>query len=133
MRQLASALLILLAAAPLGAKWKTKEKYVEPIAITDVRKAAGHYVGIEPDYVVNLHVDGDGRLSGSLTEFGVTSTLRELRINGAELNAVVGGLPIHGTFVRRTRNGVTSFGLLVHDTDVKIDDVTVSQIFCRKI
>ena len=133
MRQIASALLLILAAASLGAKSKTKEKYVEPIAITDVRKAAGNYVGIDPVYVVNLRVDETGKLAGTLTEFGVTSTLRDLRVNGAELNAVVGGLPIHGTFVRRTRNGVTTFGLLVYDADVKVDDVTLSQIFCRKV
>ena len=133
MRNITSVLLLVLAAVPLGAKWKVKEKSVEPIAITDVRKAAGRYVGIDPDYVVKLRLDDQGKLTGTVTEFGVTSTLRDLRINGAELNAFVGGLPIHGTFVKRTRNGVTSFGLMVHDTDVMIDDVSVSQLFCRKV
>ena len=132
MRQIASVLLLVLAAVPVAAKWKTKEKPFDPVAITDVRKATGRFVGIDPDYVVNLGLDSEGKLTGTVAEFGAVSTLRNIRIDGAELNATVGGLPIHGTFVRRTREGATSFGLLVHDTDVRIDDVAVSQIFCKK-
>ena len=133
MKQIASVLLLIAAALPMGAKWKTKDKHFDPVAITDVRKAAGRYVGIDPDYVVKLELDASGKLTGGLIEFGVVSTLRDIRVDGAELNATVGGLPLHGTFVKRTKNGAVSFGLLVHDADVRIDDVTLSQIFCRKI
>jgi hypothetical protein len=33
--------------------------------------------------------------------------------------------------VNRVKNGERAFGLLVHDADVHIEDVTLSQIFCR--
>ena len=132
MKQIASVLLLIVAAVPMGAKWKAKEKRFDPVAITDVRSAAGRYVGIDPDYVVNLKVDEYGKLSGTIHEFDVTIPLREIQLSGSELRATVGGLPIHGTFVKRTRDGVSAFGLLVHDSDVKIEDVTLSEIFCRK-
>ncbi len=132
MKPIASLLLLVLAAAPMAAKWKAKEKTFDPVAVSDVRTVAGRYVGIDPDYVVALRLDENGTLSGKMTQFGVTSTLRDLRIDGAELSATVGGLPIHGTFVKRTRNGAISFGLLVHDAEVQIDDVTLNEIFCRK-
>ena len=133
MRQLGTVLLLVLAAIPItGAKWKTKEKRFDAVAITDVRKAAGHYVGIDPDYMVDVRVDDTGRVTGSVTQFGVSYPLRDLQIAGADLFSTVGGLPFHGTFVRRWRNGAASAGLLVHDSDVRIDDVTLSEIFCRK-
>ena len=133
MRQLGSVLLLVLAAIPItGAKWKTKDKRFEPVAITDVRQSVGHYVGIDPDYVVDVRIDEIGHVTGTLRQFGVAYPLRDVQIEGAEVFASVGGLPFHGTFVRRYRNGVTALGLLVHDTDVKIDDLTLSEIFCKK-
>ena len=133
MRQLASLLLLVAAAVPMGAKWKVKEKTFEPVAITDVRKAAGRYVGIDPDYVVDLKLDDEAKLNGKLIQFGVASTLRDIKIEGSDFYATVGGLPVHGTFVNRVRDGVTTFGLLVHDADVKIDDVTLSELFCKVV
>ena len=132
MKHIASVLLLIVAALPMGANWKANEKRFDAVAVTDVRKVAGRYVGIERDYVVNLQLDQNGKLSGTLTEFGVASPLRDVRIDGAEFNATIGGLPLHGTFVKRTKDGAVSFGLLVHDSDVKIDTVTVSEMFCRK-
>ena len=132
MKQIASVLLLIVAALPMGAKWKAKEKRFDPVAITDVRQAAGRYVGIDPDYIVTLKLDDHGAVTGTIAEFGVASPLRDVQISGSEIYASVAGLPLHGTFVKRTRNGAVSFGLLVHDTDVKIDDVNLSEIFCRK-
>lgn len=132
MKQIASLLLIIAASVPMGANWKTKEKQFDPVAITDVRKAAGKYVGIDPDYVVVLKLDDDARLTGKLIQFGVASPLRDIRIDGSEMYATVGGLPIHGTFVNRLRDGNARFGLLVHDTEIKFDEVTLSQIFCGR-
>ena len=133
MRQkIASVLLLITVALPLAAKWKEKEKRFDAVRITDVRQVAGRYVGIEPDYVVALNLDETGRINGTITQFGVTSPLRDLRISGSKLSATIGGLPINGTFVKRVRDGATSFGLLVHDADIKIDTVTVSQLFCRR-
>ena len=56
-----------------------------------------------------------------------------MHVSHLEWQAKVGGLPIHGTFVRRIRDGAATTGLLVHDSDISIDDVTLSQIFCRKV
>ena len=130
MRQIASLLLLAILAVPMGAKWKTREKAFDPVSITDVRKAEGRYVGIDPDYVVNLRLDRWGTLTGTMTQFGVVFPLRGIQVSGAELYATVGGLPIHGTFVKRFSD--KGYGLLVHDSDVKIDDVTISEIFCKK-
>lgn len=132
MKQIATLLLLMTAALPLGGKWKVKEKRFDPVRITDVRHVAGRYVGIDPDYVVSLQLADDGTVTGTMTDFGVTSTLRDIRIEGSEFNARVGGLPLHGTFVNRVRNRASTFGLLIHDTDIKIEDLNLSQIFCRR-
>jgi hypothetical protein len=133
MRQFASVLLLVVVTLPLGAKWKDKDKRFDAVRITDVRQVAGKYVGIDPDYVVALELDGNGKISGTLTQFGVASPLRDLRISGSQFSASIGGLPINGTFVKRVRDGATSFGLLVHDADMNIDKVTLNQIFCRRV
>ena len=132
MRQTAFVLLLVAATLPLGAKWKDKEKRFDAVRITDVRQVPGRYVGIDPDYVVALSLDDNGKVNGTLSQFGVTSRLNDVRISGSSFYATIGGLPVNGTFVKRVRDGATSFGLLVHDADIKIDTVTVSQLFCRK-
>ena len=85
MNAVASLLLLVRAAAPMAAKWKAEEKTLDPVAVSDVRKVAGRYVGIDPDYVVALRLDENGTLSGRMTQFGVTSTLRDLRIDAGGL------------------------------------------------
>jgi hypothetical protein len=132
MKQLAMLLLLVTATLPIGAKFKFKEKRYDPVAVTDVRKIAGRYVGIKPDFAVELRVSDDGVISGTLRNFGETATLRSIRVEGAELTARVDGRPLHATFANRIRNGDIAFGLIVHDTDVPIDDVTLTQIFCRR-
>jgi len=132
MRQLPALLLLIAAALPIGAKWKIKEKRFDPVPVTNVRQIAGRYVGIDPDFVVNLQVSDEGVITGTLRNFGQSSSLRSIRVDGSELTAMVDSRPLHATFVNRTRNGNRAFGLLVHDTGVQIDDVTLSQIFCRR-
>ena len=132
MKQIGMVLLLIAATLPLGAKWKEKDKRFDAVRITDVRQVAGRYVGIEPDYVVALSLDESGRISGTITQFGVTSPLHDVAISGSRFSATIGGLPVNGTFVKRVRDGVTSFGLLVHDADIKIDTVRVNQLFCRR-
>ena len=51
-------------------KYKHKEKRFEPVARQDVRDYAGRYVGIEDDYVVEVRVGEDGRLSATSREGG---------------------------------------------------------------
>jgi hypothetical protein len=133
MKQLPALLLLLIAALPIGAKWKVKEKRFDPIAITNVQRVAGRYVGIEPDFVIDLKVSGDGVITGTLRSFEQTSMLRSIRVDGQALHAMVDSRPLHATFVNRLRNGKGgAFGLLVHEPDVQIDELTLSQIFCRR-
>jgi hypothetical protein len=132
MKQLPALLLLLVAALPIGAKWKVKEKRFDPVAVTNVQRIAGRYVGIDPDFVIDLKVSDAGVITGALRNFDQTSSLRAIRIDGSEITAMVDSRPLHATFVNRTKNGDTAFGLLVHDADVQIDDVTMSQIFCRR-
>ena len=133
MRQLPALLLIVIASLPLGAKWKVKEKRYEPVRVTDVRQIAGRYVGINPDFAVDLRVSEDGVVSGTFRNFGSTVTLEGIRLEGADLTAKANGLPLHATFANRVRNGQRSFGLIVHDADVQIEDLTLNQIFCRRM
>ena len=132
MKQLPALLLLLTAALPIGAKWKVKEKRFDPVAVTNVQQIAGRYVGIDPDFVIDLKVSDQAVITGTMRNFGQNSTLRSIRVDGSELHALVDSRPLHATFVNRTKNGDSAFGLLVHDADVQIDDVTMSQIFCRR-
>jgi hypothetical protein len=132
MKQLPALLVVLIAALPIGAKWKVKEKRFDPVAVTNVQQIAGRYVGINPDFVIDLKVSDHGIITGTMRNFGQNSTLRSIRIDGADLHALVDSRPLHATFVNRLRNGEGAFGLLVHDADVQIDDLTLSQIFCRR-
>jgi hypothetical protein len=136
MKHLAALLLLTTAALPLGAKWKVKEKRYDPVRITDVRQIAGRYIGIDPDFVIDLRLSEEGTLSGTMRSFGRMATLRDIRIDGPELTAVSVSsgtpLPLHATFANRLKNGQGAFGLVVHDAEVQIEDVTLSQIFCRK-
>jgi len=132
MSKLPTILLLLAAALPIGAKFKVKEKRYQPVPVTDVRQIAGRYVGIEPDFVVELRVSDTGVITGTLRNFGESAALRSIRLDGAELTARIDGRPLHATFANRIRNGDSAFGLVVHDVDAQIDDVTLTQIFCRR-
>ena len=132
MSKLPTILLLLAAALPIGAKFKVKEKRYQPVPVTDVRQIAGRYVGIEPDFVVELRVSDTGVITGTLRNFGESAVLRSIRLDGAELTASIDGRPLHATFANRIRNGDSAFGLVVHDVDAQIDDVTLTQIFCRR-
>jgi len=137
MKNIATLLLVVVASLPLVGKSKHKEKSYEPVRITDVGQLAGRYVGINPDYVIDLNVSADGLISGRMRDFGRTAGLENIHIDGAELTAKAlasdgSRLLLHGTFVNRVRNGQVAFGLMVHDADVQIDDVSLSQLFCRK-
>jgi hypothetical protein len=132
MKKLPLLLLLVIAALPIGAKWKNKEKRFDPVVVTNLRLIAGRYVGIEPDYAINLQVSEAGVITGTMRNFGQSSTLSSIGVDGAQLKAMVEGRPLHATFVNRTRNGDIAFGLLVHDADVPIEAVSLAQIFCRK-
>jgi hypothetical protein len=126
-------LLLLAIALPLAAsKFKHKEKSFEPVSIT-AAQAAGRYVGIDPDFVIELTSGG-----GTLRNFERTATLTHIVFDGSEMQATAeyaGGRrePLQVTFVNRIKNGETAFGLLVRNADVRIDEsITIQNLFCRR-
>jgi aminopeptidase C len=133
MRKLAIALLAVAAALPVVAKNKRhKDKRFEPVAIANPAQAAGRYVGIDPDFVIELRGN-----TGTLRNFNRTGTLTHLFYEGSVLKATV-VYPgerrevLQATFVNRIKNGETAFGLVLR-MDVHIDgDVTLQDLFCRR-
>src|SRR5712692_9905469 len=101
MRHAATLLLLAAASLPIGAKWKFKEKRYDPVRITDVRQVAGRYVGIDPDFTIDLRVSDQGVVSGTMRNFGTVAVLHDIRIDDSELTASVSQLPLHTTFANR--------------------------------
>jgi hypothetical protein len=124
-------LLALTVAVPLVAskdKVKHKDKRFDPVAVT-AEQAAGRYVGIDGEYVVELTATG----AGTLQRKSGTLRLTNLVIDGSELRATAGGTPFSATFVNRTKNGETAFGLMVHHADIWLSEqMMISDLFCRR-
>jgi hypothetical protein len=133
MKKLAIALLVAAAAIPVVAKTKHKEKRFEPVAITRPAQAAGRYVGIDPDLVIELRGNG-----GTLRNFKRTATLANVVYDGSELRATAifadgRREPLEATFGNQVKNGDATFGLLLRNMDVRIDaDITIQNLFCRR-
>src|SRR5436309_1950990 len=70
-----------LAASKEKDKDKHKDKRFEPVAVS-ASQAAGRYVGIDPDFVVELTPTG-----GTLRNFGRTAALTHLVFDESELRA----------------------------------------------
>ena len=138
MRKLAIALLTLAAALPLAAsknpKNKHKDKRFDPVTISGPAEAAGRYVCIDPDVVIELHGSG----GGTMRNFARTAQLTDVVVDGSELKAtaVYAGRrrePLQATFMRRTLNGEVAFGILIRNADVRIDEsTTIPNLFCRR-
>ena len=133
MKKLGIALLFAAVALPLAAsKNKHKEKSFEPIAMTSAG-AVGRYVGIDPDFVIELTPSG-----GTMRNFERTATLTHVVFEGSELKATAiypDGIrqPLEATFVKRIKNGEVAFGLLLRNIDVRVDaEVTIQNLFCRR-
>jgi len=127
MRKLALAL-ALLSALPLAAKVKNKHKEFVPVAIGDARTIAGHYVGIERDFEIDIDVSAAGKVSGTLHRFGTLTPLGNVVIDGAELRSNA----LRATYVDRILNGDHAMGLLTHDITLEHDGLTLTRLFCRK-
>src|SRR3954463_11845666 len=91
----------LLLVVPAFAKYKVKQKSFEPIAVQDVRSVAGHYMGIENEFEIDLRVDASGKLMGTLVQNGVGVPLRDLVVDGSELRSDI----VRATFGDRVLNG----------------------------
>jgi len=126
-------LLALAMALPLAAKYKHKDKHFDPVAMT-ASQAVGRYVGIDPDFVVELTASG-----GTLRNGKRTATLTHIVFEGSEMRATAeydagGREPFQATFANRSLNGATAFGMLVHNADVHLEgDVVISDLFCRRM
>jgi hypothetical protein len=124
------ALLLALAMAfPLAAsKDKHKDKHFDTVPIGSLSQAAGRYVGIEPDFVVTLTATG-----GTLRSQQGTFALANITLDRGELRGNAGGEPFSATFVNRTLNGQTAFGLVVHQPSVRLEgNVVLNDLFCRR-
>ena len=126
-------LLALAMALPLAAsKNKHKDKHFDPVTMT-APQAVGRYVGIDPDFVIELTASG-----GTLRNAKRTATLTHIVYEGSELRATAeydAGRrePFQATFANRSVNGDTAFGMLVHNADVHLEgDVVIQDLFCRR-
>jgi hypothetical protein len=132
MKKLGVLLLLAMALPLIASKEKHKEKRFETVSTT-APQAVGRYVGIDPDFVVELTAGG-----GSLRNFQRSATLTHVIIDGSELRATADYSqgrrePFAATFVNRVKNGETAFGMVVHEPDVRLEgDVVIQDLFCRR-
>jgi len=117
----------LLAALPLFAKYKVKHKSFEPVVVHDVRTIAGHYIGIEGEFEIDLRVSGDS-VSGVLVRSGGEQPLRDIVIDGADFRSNL----VRGTFVDRNLNGDHAFGFLVTWPHIDYEGNSFDRLFCRR-
>jgi hypothetical protein len=133
-------LALLYSAAPISAmqklKHKQKEKRFEPVVKERVADYAGRYVGIEPDYYLEIEAGARGTLSITSQEGDRRAALRDIRIDGARLTATrvyADGTTkdFAATFANRILNGVSAFGIVVENLDVRYEGITFNRIFYR--
>ncbi|HEY1403897.1 MAG TPA: hypothetical protein VGB05_07215 [Pyrinomonadaceae bacterium] len=134
------AVLALLVAAPVAGgqklKNKKKEKRFEPVVKQRVEEYAGHYVGIMPDYYLEIASGADGKLVITSREGNRRATLRDIRITGARLTATRvyqdgATAEFEATFANRILNGESSFGIMLENVNVEFEGMTFNRIFYR--
>ena len=117
---------------------KVKDKRFELVVHQSLKDYEGTYIGIEPDYVVEIQATADGRLRVTSLEDGRSVNLANVKIEGARLTAdklYANGNSgkFEATFGNRILNGKSSFGILVDDLDIHLDgDITLNRIFYRR-
>lgn len=118
----------LFAAIPVLAKMKYKQKSFDPIAVRDVQSVVGRYIGIEHVFEIELKLDANGKLVGSLVQDGIGTPMRDPVIDGSDLRSD----SVRATFGDRVLNGDHRFGLRVDSPKVKYGETTYDRLFCRK-
>jgi hypothetical protein len=114
---------------------KVKEKRFETALKQNPKDYEGTYVGIKPDYFIEIQATPDGRLKINNIEAGQTIALTNIKLAGAHLTAdkmYAGGrtAKFNATFSNRILNGVSAFGLLVDNVDVPLDGgVMLNRLF----
>ena len=134
------ALFALLVAAPASGgqklKNKKKDKRFEPVVKQRVEEYAGRYVGLMPDYYLEIAATADGKLSVTSQEGNRRATVRDTRLAGARLTGTrvyADGTTreFEATFANRILNGHSSFGIMVENLNVEFEDMTFNRIFYR--
>lgn len=114
---------------------KVKEKRFETVVKQNLKDYAGTYIGIEPDYVIEIQVTADGRLKINNLEDGQSVTLTNIKVMGARVTAdktYPDGRAgkFDATFSNRILNGESAFGVLVDGLDVHLDGgVVLNRVF----
>ena len=126
---LALALAFPLAASKDKDKHKVKDKHYDAVPIATLAQAAGRYIGVDPEFVVELTATG----GGTLRNHQRVTALTNIVVERGELRATAGSEPFRATFLNLVMDGKTTFGLMVHDANVRMDERTVfGNIFCRR-
>jgi hypothetical protein len=132
---------VLLGSFPILAKEKNKrkEKRFDPVTISGPAAAEGSYRGITDDQILELRVGSDGKLIATLRENGTSAALRDVTLTGSAFRATQ-TLPrgqrrtLSGSFMIRTLNGVTAFGLMLEGFDIHLDETTViERVFFARV
>ncbi|MGI9105526.1 MAG: hypothetical protein ACR2G4_04675 [Pyrinomonadaceae bacterium] len=115
-------------------KNKKKEKRFEPVVKQTIEEYAGKYVGIMPDYYLEVVAGADGKLSIVSHEGGRRATLQDIRLAGARLTATriyTDGTTkqFEGTFADRILNGDSRFGMMVENLEIEFEDMTFNRLF----
>ena len=117
---------------------KVKEKRFEPVVLANLKDYEGTYVGIEPDYVIEVRVMADGQLNVQSLEDGSSVRLINIDLKGAHLTAdkvYANGSKgkFEATFVNRIRNGESVFGIQVtHGLELHLSGLTLTKVFYKR-
>jgi hypothetical protein len=129
---------LVLHAAPMGgSKSKSKHKTFQPIVKTDARAYAGHYVGIDSMFSVDVWTRENEPPTVLVHEGAMMSSLRDVRLEGARLTGTLTAPDgkrqrFEGVFGERGMDGRQAFGLLVNQAVQVADDVVLNRIFCKR-
>ena len=133
--------LLALCAAPVHGQWKkskSKEKRFESVAKQEIADYAGKYVGIQPDYYLEITAGAGGRLNVVSHEGARQATLRDIRVAGARLTATAvyadgATRKFEATFGNRIRDGESIPGIRVESLELKFDNFILNTIFYRRV
>jgi hypothetical protein len=132
--------LVVLSVPAVGQKSKSKkvkDKRFETVVRENPKDYEGTYIGIEPDYVLEIEVTADGLLKVHSLEDGRKLTLANIHLRGARLTAdkvYEDGRreKFEGTFSNRILNGVSAFGIIVEDMHVNVGSATLTRVFYQR-
>ena len=131
------ALAILSVGASAQKAKKVKDKRFEPVVRANLEDYEGTYIGIEPDYVIEIEVTANGQLKLQSLEDGQSVSLTNVQIKGARLTAdkvYADGRKekFEGTFSNRIMNGVSVFGLVVEGLRIDMAGLSLTRVFYRR-